>query len=193
MKPVVRIAAVTAFMVVFLGLGISNFVLRRQLNAAQQQLHVRQSSLQQAGGVFRVGDTMPLFSVRDRTGRTAKLGGVSGHDWLLVLVHPKCKYCQQVLRDVAQDVRTSAISAATTSNVAVVSLASIQLSPEILQTLPTNVPAYFADRGNLPGSAPVRVVPQIVRVGGDGKVAAICPTFEQCAEDLQRHCSSCVL
>src|SRR5438270_2603254 len=178
MKRFVPIAAGTVFTLVFIGLGISNFVLRRQLDAAQQQLRVRQSVLKQTGGVLRVGDAIPSFAVRDRAGRTVNLGGASNHDWLLVLVHPKCKYCQQVLRDVAQDVRTSAITASTTSNVAVVSLASMQLSPEILQTLPATVPAYFADRGRLPGSAAVRVVPQIVHVGGDGKVIATCPSFD---------------
>jgi len=193
MKPFVRIAAVTVFALVFLGLGVSNFVLRRQLDTAQHQLRVRQSVLQQTGGILRVGDTIPSFAVRDRTGHMVNLGGASNHDWLLVLVHPKCKYCQEVLRDVAKDVKTSAITASTTANVAVVSLASMQLSPEILQTLPTTVPAYFADRGKLPGSAAVRVVPQILRVGGDGKVIATCPAFDQCAEDLQRHCSSCAL
>jgi hypothetical protein len=122
------------------------------------------------------------------------LGGASNRDWLLVLVHPKCKYCQQVLHDVAHDVATSAVSASTISSVAVVSVASLPLSQEITQTLPGNVPAYFADKGSrLPVNGPVKVVPQIVRVGGDGKVTEICPSFDQCATDLQRHCSSCTL
>jgi hypothetical protein len=193
MKNAGRIVALTAFIVVFLGMGVSNFLLRRQLNTAQQQLRVRQVSMQ-SGGVLRVGDAVPSFAVRDRTGRTVNLGGASTHDWLLVLVHPKCKYCQQVLRDVAQDVAKSAVPASTISSVAVVSVASLPLSAEVTQALPANVPAYFADKGSrLPVSGAVKVVPQIVRVGGDGKVTAICASFDQCAADLQRHCSSCTL
>jgi hypothetical protein len=194
MKNAGRIVALTAFIVVFLGMGVSNFLLRKQLNIAQQQLRVRQVSTQSGGGVLHVGDAVPPFVVRDRTGRAVNLGGTSTHEWLLVLVHPKCEYCRQVLRDVAQDAATSAVSPSTMSSVAVVSVASLPLSAEITQTLPANVPAYFADKGSrLPVSGAVKVVPQIVRVGGDGKVAAICTSFDQCAADLQRHCSSCTL
>jgi len=195
MKNAGRIVALTAFIVVFVGMGVSNFLLRKQLNAAQQQLRVRQVATQQgSSGVLHVGDAVPSFAVRDRAGRTVNLGGASSHEWLLVLVHPKCKYCQQVLRDVAKDVSTSAVSASTMASVAVVSVASLPLSAEVTQTLPANVPAYFTDKGaRLPVSGAVKVVPQIVRIGGDGKVAEICPSFDQCAADLQRYCSSCAL
>ena len=156
-----------AFLVVFAGLVYSNFSLRRQLEAA-----LNTSTAGRSAGMFAAGDTVPRFVARDRSDRAATLGGASGRDRLLVLVHPKCKYCMQLVKGIA---------ARPASNLTVVSIVPKHLSAEVTKAIPGSVPLYFIDQIQKSPLAPhAHGVPQILRVSPDGRVTEVCRSIESC-------------
>src|SRR5438874_2237040 len=87
-------AGAAIFVVIFISLGVSNFALRRRLDIAEQQLRTRGNA---APAAYRVGEIVPSFDAVDRNGRVITLGGATPHGWVLVVVHPKCKYCQTLV------------------------------------------------------------------------------------------------
>src|SRR5437016_685133 len=130
MKKVLTISALAALVAAFVALAISNFSLRRQLKEASSR-----------GGrtvaMFKTGDMFPRFEARDRADRKAMLGGASSLESVIVLVHPRCKYCGDVLHDIA--------SRQSVPGLTVVSIAPKQLSAKVTDALPAAVPAYFVD------------------------------------------------
>jgi hypothetical protein len=182
-------ASALIFVAIFISLGVSNFVLRRQLDAAQQKLRTGTNATSAA---YSAGEIVPSFSAVDRNGRAITLGGATSHGWVLVVVHPKCKYCQALVRTLSA--RTSQLAGASrdVQQLAVVSLAPPNRSVELTTGLPPAVPLYFLARGaRLPGSDRINVVPQIIRIGANGRVAKICRTIEQCTGGIDENCTNC--
>ncbi len=159
-----------AFLVVFVGLVYSNFSLRRQLEGALSPGTAGRST-----GMFAIGDAVPRFVARDRSDRVASLGGASDRDRLLVLVHPKCKYCMLLVKGIA---------ARPSSNLTVVSIVPKHLSAEVTKAMPASVPLYFIDQIQKSPLAPhAHGVPQILRVSADGRVTEVCRSIESCTPD----------
>jgi hypothetical protein len=161
---IITIIAAMAAMIV--ALSVSNFVLRRHLTAA-----LRGAALQHSVP-FKVGETLPEFSVRDRHNRPVRLGGASGVEKVFVFFLPGCNSCETALDAVA--VRPNA-------NTAVVSVLSAQLSASSASKIPGAVPLYFME--NLvqsPLRGRLRVVPQILRADARGVVVETCAMYEAC-------------
>jgi hypothetical protein len=58
--------------------------------------------------------------------------------------------------------------------------------------LPPAFPLHFLDRGtDLPGYAHINVVPQILQIVANGRVAKICRTIEQCTGGINDDCANC--
>ncbi|HEX7679037.1 MAG TPA: hypothetical protein VF713_12985 [Thermoanaerobaculia bacterium] len=178
MNSLVRNILITAFGIVFIGLIASNILLRRQLTAAETAL--RTSGVVSPGEGFRQGDAMPRFTARDRDGHEATLGGPTGHDTILVLVHPRCKVCDGVVGDIAMH---------PPANISVVSIMPQRLSANDVSKLPPSVPLYFLDHiGTSPISQHAHIVPQILHVGANGRIADVCRSLLDCAA---KACGTC--
>jgi len=183
-------AGVAIFVVIFVSLGVSNFVLRRRLDIAEQQLRARANPAPTAA--YRIGETVPSLYAVDRNGRATALGGPTPHGWVLVVVHPKCKYCQALVRTVGARTAQSSGTSGDTQRLAIVSLAPAKRSTELTAGLPPAVPLYFLDRGTtLPGYANINVVPQIIQIGENGRVSKICKTIDQCTGGVNDSCTNC--
>ena len=171
-------AGAAIFVVIFVSLGVSNFALRRRLDIAEQQLRTCANA---AHAAVRTGEIVPSFRAVDRNGRVITLGGATPHGWVLVVVHPKCKYCQTLVRALSVRTAQSAGAQRDAQRLAIVSLAPEKRSAELTAGVPPAVPLYFLDRGtSLPGNVHINVVPQIIQIGANGRVAKICRTIEQC-------------
>jgi hypothetical protein len=160
------IAAQCVFAVVFVALAVSNVSLRRQL-AAEKRVRIAKQAR------FFEGDVIPRFTARDRARRPVELSGAAEAGRVLVMFIPGCDACEQVLRRIAANPHPS---------VTVVSLMSERTARDAARNL-DKVPVYFVDdvqQSALRSRA--RVVPQILRVDGDGKVAEVCATYEQCIQ-----------
>lgn len=182
-------AGAAIFVAIFISLGVSNFALRRRLDIAQQQLRTGATA---APSAYRVGEIVPSFHAADRNGHVTTLGGTTPHGWVLVVVHPGCKYCQALVRTVSERTAQSAGALRDAQQLAIVSLAPVQRSAELTAGAPAAVPLYFLDRGtSLPGYTNIKVVPQIVRIGANGRVAKICRTLEQCTAGVNGGCATC--
>jgi hypothetical protein len=188
-KWLTQAAGVAIFVVIFVGLGVSNFALRRRLDIAEQRLRIRADA---APAAYRVGEIVPSFHAVDRNGRIATLGGATPHGWVLVVVHPKCKYCRALVRTLSERTAQSAGALRDAQRLAIVSLAPATRSAELTAGAPPTVPLYYLDRGtSLPGYAHINVVPQIIQIGANGRVAKICRTIDQCTGGVRADCVNC--
>lgn len=163
------IAGQAVFVLVFIGLAISNFSLRRQLEKQKRSTQARQAR-------FFEGDAIPSFSARDRAQRPVELSGVAEAGRVLVMFVPGCDACEKVLGEIA---------AKPSPKVTVVSLMSQHLAAASAKRLAPDVPLFFIDdihHSTLQSRA--RVVPQILRLGADGKVAEVCQTYQACVQHL---------
>lgn len=181
-------AGAVIFAAIFIGLGVSNFTLRRRLDIAEQQLRTGTSATHAA---YQIGEAVPSFHAVDRVGRVVTLGGATPHDWVLVLVHPKCKYCQKLMRTLSTRAAQSATASIDAQRLTIVSLAPAKTSGELTAAVPPALPLYFLGRGtSLPGNVHMTVVPQIIRIGANGRVAEICASIEQCTAGVGS-CATC--
>jgi hypothetical protein len=157
------------FVIVFVALAVSNWSLRRQLDAQRHARGPREAR-------FFEGDTIPPFSARDRAARPVALSGAAKSTRIMVMFIPGCGPCENVLDEIARKPNP---------NVTVISLMSQRLAGESAKKLTPDVPLYFIDdiRDSTLRSR-ARVVPQILRVGADGKVAEVCQTYETCVQHL---------
>jgi hypothetical protein len=163
------IAVQAVFVLLFVALAISNFSLRRQLDSARRSSAARQSR-------FFEGDSIPSFEARDRARRPVELSGSAQAGRVMVMFVPGCDACETVLGEIAQKPNR---------NVTVVSLMSQQMAAASAKKLSPDTSLYFVDdihRSTLQSRA--RVVPQILRLGPDGKVAEVCQTYQTCIEHL---------
>lgn len=166
-----------AFVLVFCFLLYSNLALRRQLKALE-------SPRSNPSRPFTVSEMIPAIRVQDRDGRALVLDGKRASNRLLVLVHPRCKYCDAVLSDIAAHPR---------SDVDVLSLVPQAAAPQLRSRVPAAATLYFVDRVE---TSPLRfraIVPQLLRIDGTGRVAQVCSSYRQCAEASSRSapCSNC--
>jgi hypothetical protein len=169
-------AGAVIFAAIFVSLGVSNFALRRRLDIVEQQLRTRA-----ARAAYRVGEVVPSFQAVDRNGRAITLGGAKPHDWVLVVVHPRCKYCKALVRTLSTRTAQPATASKDAQPLAIVSLAPANRAAELTTGAPAALPLYFLDRGtSLPGNPDITVVPQILRIGANGQVAKICSSIDQC-------------
>jgi hypothetical protein len=163
------IAAQAVFVLLFIALAASNFSLRHRLDQLQNTKVAQQSR-------FFEGDVIPRFEARDRAQRPVALSGAAQAGRVMVMFIPGCDACESVLAQIA---------AKPSPNVTVVSLMSQKLAASAAKGLSAGVPLYFIDdihRSSLQSRA--RVVPQILRLGADGKVAEVCQTYQACVEHL---------
>jgi hypothetical protein len=165
----VVVAVQAVFVTVFVALAVSNLSLRRQLDAERRTRFARQSR-------FFEGDTIPSFEARDRAQRPFELSGDRQAGRVVVMFIPGCDACEQVLDEIARK---------PSSNVTVVSLMSQREAALSAKKLTSAVPFYFVDDIHLSTlRSRARVVPQILRVGPDGRVAEVCQTYAACIQHL---------
>jgi hypothetical protein len=161
MKHQIAVVAQGTFVLLFVALAVSNFQLRRQINAAQP-----------AQNRFRAGESLPRFETRDAANGTVALGGAEQRDTIMVLIAPGCKACDVVLDQVAATPR---------SNVTVVSLLPRQRSQGESRKVAGKVQLYFVDRiQRSPIASRAHVVPQILRIGAGGKIEEVCTSYPAC-------------
>ncbi|HKR63413.1 MAG TPA: hypothetical protein VJZ00_06740 [Thermoanaerobaculia bacterium] len=176
-----RTVAYTLFLSVFAALCISNFALRRQLDTARLALRTASMAPAMRPMRFRVGDVVPGFQARDRSTKLVTLGGKAQtpSKRMLALVHPQCKYCVRLLDEIAKTPRVP-------SNLAIVSLTTLEKSAEVTQRTPPGVATYFVDHvSRTPIATRAGTVPQLLLVNAEGKVSEVCSGFAQCAQHAQ--------
>jgi len=176
-----RVLLAAAFLIVFIALAISNFMLRRQLAEARAAL---QNGAVRSEGAFREGDLLGPFPAVDREGKPAMLGGSSARDWVMILIHPRCHQCDHLLDD---------MNARNVTQVTLVSLAPRQLARSEIEKVAPSTPLYFVERlSRSPIAEHAHLVPQILRVGADGKIREVCPTLERCGV-VPAACATCTV
>lgn len=167
----------SAFVLVFCLLVYSNLALRRQLKALESRPN-------NPSRPFSVSEMIPAVQVQDRDGRGLTFDGKRASNRLLVLVHPRCKYCEAVLNDIAAHPR---------SDVDIVSLVPRAAAPQLASRVPAAARLYFVERVE---TSPLRfraIVPQLLRIDGTGRVAQVCSSYGECAEAVSRlaQCDHC--
>jgi hypothetical protein len=161
-KHVVFVTAQSLLIIVFVGLAISNFSLRRQLDAA---LHA-------SAARFEVGDEVPRFLARDRANRPTELGGTNQTPTVLVFYAPGCHSCAAIIDEIVTK---------PSPNVTLVSVASPGVPNAEAKKVAPEVPLYFVDNfARSPLMARGRVVPQMLRLGAGGKVLEVCRAYLPC-------------
>jgi hypothetical protein len=178
-KNALRVSLAAAFLIVFVALAISNFVLRRQLAEARAAL---QNGAVRPETAFREGDVLDRFPVVDRDGKPVMVGGTSGGEWVLILIHPRCHQCDHLLDD---------MSAKNVTQVTLVSLAPRQLARAEIEKVAPSIPLYFVEHASRsPIAEHAHVVPQILRVGAEGRIRQVCPSLERCGV-VPAACATC--